>query len=210
MTMERAVSAVVGVAEHGSSVVLVTTIGDRLLDRRDIHLLEPGLPDHPHHHEGSWAVGRYLGTPGARSVTLADAVRLVERVRLAAERRALEGLHSLRRDLGVPITAIAIRRCPDLPPTTEERIRDHRAQLVADSVMYRRAVESSAMSLGWRVFWYDKQRVHDQAVATVRPESLAATLTAMGRSAGPPWRANHKIAAAAAIAAGAHFAAGAT
>jgi hypothetical protein len=73
---ERA--ATVGVAEHGSSAVLVTVApGGELLDRRSIDLTEPGLPTHPHHHEGSWAVGRYLNTPGARSLSIADAVALV-------------------------------------------------------------------------------------------------------------------------------------
>src|SRR2546428_4129791 len=38
-----------------------------------------GLPTHPHHHEGSWAVGRYLKSPWARAISLTDAVALVER-----------------------------------------------------------------------------------------------------------------------------------
>ena len=64
----------VGVAEHGNSAILVTVAPDgRLLDRRRIDLTDRGLPTHPHHHEGSWAVGRYLNTPGARALSLADA-----------------------------------------------------------------------------------------------------------------------------------------
>jgi hypothetical protein len=48
-------AAVVGVAENGNSAVLVTvTPGGELLDRRQIDLTEPGLPTHPHHHEGSY------------------------------------------------------------------------------------------------------------------------------------------------------------
>jgi hypothetical protein len=35
----------------------------------------------------------------------------------------------------VPIGRIAIRRCPELPPTSEERIADNRAQTYADAVM---------------------------------------------------------------------------
>jgi hypothetical protein len=44
-------AATVGVAEHGSSAVLVTLApGGELLDRRRIELIDRGLPTHPHHH----------------------------------------------------------------------------------------------------------------------------------------------------------------
>lgn len=73
--------AAVGVTVHGNAAVLVTVAsGGGLLDRRRVALTDAGLPTHPHHHEGSWAVGRYLNTPGARSISLADAVTLVKRV----------------------------------------------------------------------------------------------------------------------------------
>ena len=69
--------AAVGVAEHGNSAVLVTIApGGEFLDRRRIDLTR-GLPTHPYHHEGSWAVGRYLSSPWARAMSLADAVSLV-------------------------------------------------------------------------------------------------------------------------------------
>jgi hypothetical protein len=83
-------SAAVGVAEHGNSAVLVTVAPDGdLLDRRRIDLTR-GLPTHPYHHEGSWAVGRYLNSPWAREISLADAVALVERMRDSASRGAHE------------------------------------------------------------------------------------------------------------------------
>src|ERR671910_1647226 len=115
-------AAAVGVAEHGNSAVLVTVAGGELLDRRRIDLTDRGLPTHPHHHEGSWAVGRYLNIPGARALSLAEAVALVERVRASAARGAREGLEALAAAVPVPIASIAIRVCPKLPPTTEERI----------------------------------------------------------------------------------------
>ena len=91
-------AAIVGVAEHSSSAVLVTVaLGGEFLDRRRIDLIDRGLPAYPHHHEGSWAVGRYLKTPGARAPSLADAVALVERVRASAVRGARESLEALTR-----------------------------------------------------------------------------------------------------------------
>jgi hypothetical protein len=197
-------TATVGVAEHGNSAVLVTLApGGELLDRRRIDLTD-GLPTHPHHHEGSWAVGRYLNTPGARALSLADAVALVERVRASAARGAREGLEALAAVVPVPIARIAIRVCPELPPTTEERIADNRAQTVADSVMYRQALAAAAEARGWSVRWYDRERIFRDAATALGRGDVSDLLHAMGRSIGPPWQAIHKLAAAAALAATGH------
>src|SRR5215831_12454716 len=153
-------AASVGVVENGNSAVLVTvTAAGELLDRREIILTERGLSTHPHHHEGSWAMGRYLNSPWARPTSLAEAVALVERVHASAARGAREGLGALAAAVPVPITTIAIRACPKLPPTTEERIADNRAQAIADSVMYREVLATAAEALGWSVYWYDRQQV---------------------------------------------------
>src|SRR5450755_200230 len=197
-------AAAVGVAEHGNSAVLVTVApGGELLDRRRIDLTR-GLPTHPYHHEGSWAVGRYLDSSWARPISLTDAVALVERVRQAAASGARESLEALAAAVPVPIASIAIRVCPKLPPTTEERIADSRAANVADSVMYREALATAAKSRGWSAHWYDRERVFRDAAAALGREDIDAFLSAMGRSIGPPWQAKHKLAAAAALAASAH------
>ncbi len=195
-------AAAVGVAEHGNSAVLVTVAaGGEFLDRRRIDLTDRGLPTHPHHHEGSWAVGRYLKTPGAGALSLADAVALVERVRASAARGARDSLEALAAAVPEPIASIAIRVCPRLPATVEERIADNRAQAVADSVMYREALATAAEGRGWAVYWYDRERVFQAAAAALGRDDVDAVLRAMGRSIGPPWQAGHKLAAAAALAA---------
>ena len=202
-------AATVGVAEHANSAVLVTVApAGKLLDRRHINLTDRDLPTHPHHHEGSWAVGRYLNTPGARALSLADAVALVERVRASAARGARESLEALAAGVPVRIANIAIRACPKLPPTIEERIADNRAQTFADSVMYREALATAAEARGWSVYWYDRERVFHDAAAALGREDVNAFLYAMGRSIGPPWRSQHKLAAAAAFAATGHPARG--
>jgi hypothetical protein len=193
-------AAAVGVAEHGNSAVLVTVApGGELLDRRRVDLTH-GLPTHPYHHEGSWAVGRYLNSAWARAISLADAVALVERVRESAARGARESLEALAATLPVPIASIAIRVCPQLPPTTEERIADNRVANLADSVMYREALANAAEARGWSVHWYDRERVFRDAAVALGGEDIDAFLHAMGRSIGPPWQAKHKLAAAAALA----------
>src|SRR5262249_53755380 len=156
--------------------------------------LTRGLPTHPHHHEGSWAVGRYRDSPWAQEISLADAVALVGRVREAAACGAREGLEDLATGVPVPIVSIAIRLCPNLPPTTGERIADNRAQTVADTVMYREALATAAEARGWSVHWYDRERVFRDAAMTLGREDVDVFLQAMGRSIGPPWQAKHKLA----------------
>ncbi len=192
--------AAVGVAEHGNSAELITIAPNgELLDRRRIDLTR-GLPTHPYHHEGSWAVGRYLSS-WSRPISLPDAVALVERVREAAAHGARESLEALAATVPVPISSIAIRVCPRLPPTTEERITDTRAANVADSVMYREALATAAEARAWSVHWYDRDSVFPQAARALGGEDIDALLRTMGRSIGPPWQARHKLAAAAALAA---------
>ena len=197
-------SATVGVAEHGNSAVLVTLApGGALIDRRRVDLTI-GLPTHPYHHEGSWAVGRYLNSPWARPMALSDAVALVERVREAAARGARESLEALAAAVPLPIAGVGLRACPCLPATTEERIADARAATMADSVMYREALADAAAARGWTVHWYDSKHVFQHAAAAVAREDIDAYLQAMGKSVGPPWQAKHKLAAAAALAASVH------
>lgn len=199
-------TATVGVAEHGNSAVLVTIApGGDLIDRRRIDLTS-GLPTHPYHHEGAWAVGRYLNSPWARPISLPEAVALIERVHEAAARGARGSLESLATAVPVPISCIAIRACPTLPPTIAERIADNRAQVVADSVMYREALAAESVARGWTVHWYDRDDVFRDAAAALGCEDANPFLSALGRSIGPPWQARHKLAAAAALAAGQHTA----
>ena len=195
------IEATVGVAENGNSAVLVTlSPRSELLDRRQIDLTH-GLPTHPYHHQGSWAVGRYLNSPWARKTSLPEAIALVERVREAAASGARESLEALAREVAVPISGIGIRLCPPLPPTTEERIADARAATMADSVMYREALAAAAEARGWTVHWYEREQVFRNAAARLKGEDLDAMLAEMGRAIGPPWQAKHKLAAAAAWAA---------
>lgn len=186
--------AAVGVTEQGNAVVLVTVSADgRLLDRRRV-VLTHGLPTHPHHHEGSWAVGRYLSSKGARPLPLSEALALVAQVRGAAEAGAGTALDAVAATIGMPVEAVAIRTCASIPATIEARIRDHRAQTMADSVMYREAVAAAASSRGCAVSWYD-------GAGLLGDETVAPVIARMGRTAGVPWQAAHRQAAAAALAA---------
>src|SRR5208283_2512916 len=110
---------IIGVSDHGGWAVLVTVARDgTLLDRRRVELVGEGLPKIPHHYEGQ-------GLP------LDEAVELVERVRVSVERHAVLALDAVT--TVVPrILGVALRECPQLPPTIAERITDCRARDVAD------------------------------------------------------------------------------
>lgn len=198
----RSRSAIVGVAENGNSAVLVTIAGGKLLDRRSIDLTPPGTPTHPHHHEGSWAMGRYLDSPWARPTTLSEALALVKRVQELAAEGARQSLEALAASVEMPIVGISLRVCPELPATAEARIADNRAQTVADSVMYRQALATAAEARGWSVHWYEPERVRADAARALGRKDIDSFLQAMGKELGPPWQAKHKLAAAAALAGG--------
>jgi hypothetical protein len=191
--------AAIGVSDHGGWAVFVTVAGDRtLLDRRRVELVDGDLPKIPHHSE-------------AQTLPLDEAVALVERVRLSAERHAKLALEAVAKTVPgrICILGVALRQCPVLPPTIAERIKDYRAQNVADWVMYRMALAAAAEARGWSVHWYDAKRVFSAASEALRTHNLEADLEAhflqLRKSIGPPWSKDHKLAMAAAIvAASAH------
>ena len=179
--------AVIGVSDHGGWAVLVTAAGDgTLLDRRRVELVDEDLPKIPHHSEGQ-------GLP------LDEAVALVKRVRVSAERHSKLVLDAVATTVPRRILGIALRLCPELPPTIAERIKDYRAQNVADWVMYRRALAAAAEARGWAVHWYDAKKVCDAASEALGIEDFDAHFLQLRRSIGPPWGKDHKVAMAAAV-----------
>src|SRR5579864_6067886 len=185
---------IIGVSDHGGWAVLVTVARDgTLLDRRRVELVDDNLPGLPHHHEG-------------QLLPIDEAVTLVERVRVSAEKHAVLALDAVA--IAVPqILGIALRSCPQLPVTIAERIKDYRARNVADWVMYRKALASAAEARGWPVHWYDAKEVLGAARQALRLENLDAHFLQVRRLVGPPWNTDHKLAMAAAIVAAAPAAA---
>ena len=177
---------IIGVSDHGGWAVLVTVARDgTLLDRRRVELVDEGLPKIPHHSE-------------AQRLPLDKAVDLVEHVRMSAEKHAVLALDAVA--MAVPqILGVALRKCPQLPPTIAERIKDYRAQNVADWVMYRKAVASAAEARGWPVHWYDAKSVSSAASQALRVKNFDEHFLQMRKAVGPPWNNDHKLAMAAAI-----------
>lgn len=168
---------------------MFVTVGSdgSLCDRRRVQLVDDDLPAIPHHHEAQ------MLPPDA-------AVALIGRVRASAERHASTVLEALTVD--VPdVRGIALRVCPPLPATIEERIKDYRACNVADWVMYRLALASAAETRGWPIYWYDSKTVFESASQALHLKSLEKYFTDLRSAYGPPWNADHRLAMSAAIAA---------
>jgi hypothetical protein len=92
--------AIIGVSDHGGWAVLVTVAGaGTLLDRRRVELVDDDLPKIPHHSEG-------------QRLPIDEAVALVERVRLSAERHAKLRLDEVAMTVPgrVSILGVALRR----------------------------------------------------------------------------------------------------
>lgn len=170
--------AILGVSDHGGWAVLVTVAHDgTLLDRRRVELVDESLPKLPHHHD-------------AQHLPIDEAIALVERVRASAEKHAAIVLDALA--AAVPaIAAIALRQLQPLPPTIAERLQDYRSRNVADWVMYRQALAAAAEARGWRVHWFEPEKL---ALKDLEPHFLRVR-----KAAGPPWNADHKLAMAAAM-----------
>jgi hypothetical protein len=182
-------AAIIGVSDHCGWAVLVTAGADGVLvDRRRVPLVDEGLPKLPHHQE-------------AQRLPLPEALALIERVQASALRQAQLALEAVAAAVGPRIVGIALRQCPRLPPTVAERIKDYRAQNVADTVLYREALAGAARVRGWAIHWYDPRKVHAQASNALHVEDIESHFARVRKSLGPPWSKDHKLAMAAAIAA---------
>lgn len=183
MTRVAKTGAIAGIYDHAGWAIVVCVAGNKLLDKRRIELVDPGLPSLPHHHP-------------CQHLPIDEAVALVERVRKSAEACSARALDALPKGIG----AISIRKRPKLPPTVAERIRSYYAQTRADGVMFRDALEAAALARGWRVHEYEAKTVLDEAARALRLEGdIDEWMQDVGRNAGRPWTEDHRLAMAAAI-----------
>jgi hypothetical protein len=182
--------AIVGVSDHFGWAAFVTVEAGAILDRRRVELVDQGLPSDPHHHK-------------AQTLPLKEGLALIERVRVSAERRAKLALDDVEGAVDARIHGIAMRKCPPLPPTVAERIKDYRAMCVADSVMYRNELADAAEARGWRVHWYETKTVFDIAGAVLGVGDFEAHFQKLKKSLGAPWGRDQKLAMAGALAAAA-------
>jgi hypothetical protein len=175
-----------GVAHHLGWAVAVTSSDDhRVVDRRRIELVEPGVAMAPIHHEG-------------KSLDDAAAAALVAEVRASAIRATSASLDRLASALPEPIVSMSLRAWPPDFPDDIAVQRRVPYEARADSVMYRQVLAELAHARGWSVHLYDANEVEGQAVRVLgarADEVLHGPRAALG----PPWAKDHRMALAATI-----------
>jgi hypothetical protein len=178
-----------GIAHHLGWAVAVTASADyKVVDRRRIELVEPGVATAPIHHEG-------------RPLDDAATAVLVAQVRTSAVRATSASLDELATAVSEPIVSMSLRTWPlDFP---EDIAVQRRApyESRADSVMYRQVLAELARARGWDVHLYDAKDVEARAV-TVLDERADDVLRGPRATMGPPWAKDHRMALAATIVAG--------
>lgn len=181
----------VGVAHHlGWAIAVTATADHRVVDRRRIELIDPGLPAAPIHHEGG-AHAMHRSGPAPSDGELS---RLVERVRASAAARAVAGLDELAADVGA-ISSLSVRDWPTDLPTDIAVLRRPPHEARIDSVMYCQLLAEAATERGWAVHRYDHRTVEAEAQRRGIDLDLRPTL-------GAPWTKDHRLAFAATVLAG--------
>jgi mono/diheme cytochrome c family protein len=189
----------VGVAHHFGWAVVVTATGDgRVVDRRRVELIEPGLPAAPVHHAG----GAHEMHRGAATLTDDELAALVAEVRSSVHRMASRAWADLAATVAEPIRSVSVRDWPRDFPKDIATLRRAPYESRADSVMYCEVLAAAAAGRGWAVHRYDAKRV-EQRAADVVGDPSGEVLRRPRATLGTPWTKDHRLALAAAIVAGA-------
>jgi hypothetical protein len=178
-----------GIAHHLGWAVAVTASADhKVVDRRRIELIEPGVPTAPIHHEGKPLDDRAIAA-------------LVEKVRASVVRATSAALDELAAALPEPIVSMSLRAWPVEFPEDIAVQRREPYESRADSVMYRQVLAELAHARGWEVQFYNAKDVQDEAVSILGGRA-DEVLHGPRATLGPPWSKDHRMALAATIVAG--------
>lgn len=187
-----------GIAHHLGWAVVVSAHADhRVVDRRRIELIEPGLPNAPIHHEGGPHKMHRSGPPLDDDALAA----LVADVRASAARTTAASLDALAASLPGSIATVSIRAWPVDFPADIAVQRRVPYESRADSVMFCQVLAECAGERGWRVHTYDAKTVEADAVRVLGARARDV-LHGPRAALGPPWAKDHRTALAATVLAG--------
>ncbi len=184
-----------GIAHHLGWAVAVTAAADhRVVDRRRIELIEPGVPAAPIHHVG----GPHSMHRTDEPIDDDDLAALVADVRASAIRATSAALDELADAVPEPIVSMSLRRWPIEFPDDIAVQRRVPYESRADSVMYRRVLAEVAGDRGWIVETYDAKDV-EAAARHILGDRADAVLYGPRETLGPPWSKDHRMALAATV-----------
>ena len=175
-----------GIFDHfGWAIVVTIDEGHRVVDRRRIALVEPGVCEAPIHYEG-----KRLGEAGTAA--------LIAEVRASAARTVASELDVVASAAGAPIVSIALRTWSlDFPRDVPTQLRVP-YESRADAIMYRQVHAGAAESRGWHVHIYRAEDVIGHASALLGPRA-SEVIDGPRAKLGPPWSKDHRVALAAAV-----------
>ncbi len=185
--------AVIGASVHYGRAELVTLAVEdgapRFLDRRRVALIGDGLPSAPYHHE-------------ALELDIGAATVLVDRVKGSVAERANAAISAVLAIWRARVLILPASPYARLPDSLEEVLGSRPLTLAADGMLYREFLARAASELGLEVR-RDPRRTDPALLAAeamgVDVAEVHALIARFGREAGPPWRQDHKLAAAAAL-----------
>jgi hypothetical protein len=184
-----------GIVHHLGWAVVVTASEDyRVVDRRRIELIEPGLTTAPIHYEG----GAHALHRSAEPLDDDALMALVVDVRAAVVRATGAALDELEAASPEPIVSMSVRSWPDDFPDDIAVQRRVPYESRADSVMYCQVMAELARQRGWVVHFYSAKDVEREA-ARILGDRADEVLRGPRATLGPPWSRDHRMALAATI-----------
>ena len=185
--------AVVGAAVHYARAEFVTVGVEGgtpvFVDRRRIELIDASIPIAPYHHE-------------ALKLSIGAAIELVSKVRRSVARHASQALSTMLATYRAKVLILAESPHDSLLESLEEILKSRPLTFAADGMLYRESLAEAAVDLGLDVRRFPR-RADLPALAAeslgMAVSAVTALISRFGREAGPPWRKDHKLAAAAAL-----------
>ncbi len=179
-------------ARTGKAIVVVLggpVVSLRVLTRTEIIVTDPGIPatGQPYHEvmDLPWNEAREAVKPFAAAIENVAATALSQLLR------------NLRAE-GLKVLTVGIAGSADraLEKIGNPHIRAH----AAEGVLFRQVLESAAKANGLRSRTFAEKGIEDLAALElgITVAKLKQGLSALGRSAGPPWRSEQRIASIAA------------
>jgi hypothetical protein len=182
-----------GIAHHfGWAVAVVASADHKVVDRRRIELIEPGLPTAPIHHMG----GPHLLHRVAEPLDDNALAAMVADVRASVVRATSTALDVIATGLPDPIVSISLRAWPTDFPADIAIQRQVPYESRADSVMYLQVLAELARERGWEVHLYSAKDIEAQAIGVLGAQA-DEVLHGPRTTLGPPWSKDHRMALAA-------------
>lgn len=157
--------------------------------RRRVALIDTGLPIAPSHHE-------------APALDIGPATALVNQVRRSVAEHARSAISTVLETYRAGVLILPASPHQGLPDSLEEILSSRPLTLAADGMLYRESLADAAAELGLKVRRYSRkidQKTRAARAMGVEAAQVSSLLDQFGRVAGPPWRKDHKMAAAAAL-----------